>query len=85
MKTTTNADLKLMAYNMRKARTDQELTQQQLAYKSGVNINVIYGYERGMVCPGIRNLVRLADALHISLDEYIGRQVTPRKIPWKRK
>ena len=35
--------------------------------------NALSAYERGRVSPGLRNLWALADALGISIDEYVGR------------
>lgn len=60
---------------MRDNRKEKGLTRKQLAEKSGVSIYCIGYYERGTVEPGLFNLVCLADALEIGLDEYIGRKI----------
>ena len=68
---------------MRKARCEAGIRQTKLAECSGVNAALISDYERGMRYPNVLTLVSLADALGISIDEYIGR--TPPKEPkgWK--
>ena len=60
---------------MRDNRKKKGLTQKQLAKKSGVSISCIQHYEYGNVEPGLFNLVCMADALEIGLDEYIGRKI----------
>ena len=60
---------------MRDNRKEKGLTQKQLAKKSGVSISCIRYYEHGNVEPGLFNLVCMADALEIGLDEYIGRKI----------
>jgi transcriptional regulator with XRE-family HTH domain len=51
---------------------------QKLAEKSGISFWCIYNYEKGKNEPGMHNLIVLADALEISLDEYVGREI-PKK------
>ena len=60
---------------MRQAREDIGLTRPQLAKLSGVSENAIGLYERGEALPGILALVKLADAMEISIDDYIGHEV----------
>lgn len=59
------------------ARKRYGCSRKWLSSKSGVSKNTIYEYETGRHEPGMYNLVRLADTLQISIDEYIGR-----KRPW---
>ena len=65
------------------ARLEAGIRQNKLAECSGVSQGRISDYERGMRYPTIFALIDLADALGISIDEYIGR--TPPKKPkgWK--
>lgn len=63
---------------MRTARQEKGLTMQELADKSGVSMWSIHDYERHNHEPRLYNLVCLADALGVTLDEYIGRE-TPRR------
>lgn len=61
---------------MRKARTDKGWTQLQLARESGVNLISISFYENGKTYPSLLNLISIADALNITIDELIGRKET---------
>lgn len=60
---------------MRKHRERKGLTQRQLAEKAGIPLACILYYEHGKGEPGLFNLVCMADAIGIGLDEYIGREV----------
>lgn len=60
---------------MRKARLDRHLTQTQLAIKANTSIANIHQWEQGKAYPTIINLIPVADALNISLDELVGRAV----------
>lgn len=68
---------------MRAARCEAGIRQNKLAECSSVSAALISDYERGMRYPNVLTLISLADALGISIDEYIGR--TPPKKPkgWK--
>lgn len=63
---------------MRAARQEKGLTMQELADRSGVSMWSIHDYERHNHEPRLYNLVCLAGALGVTLDEYIGRE-TPRQ------
>ena len=57
-----------------KARGTRELTQEQLAQKSGVPAAVISHFETGVrASASADNLVKLADALRVSVDYLLGR------------
>ena len=60
---------------MRQAREDIGLSRPQLAGLSGVSENAIGTYERGESHPGVLALIALADAMEISIDDYIGHDV----------
>ena len=60
---------------MKAARKRQKLYQHELAEASGVSDRNIQNYECGKNVPNALNLIALADALNISIDEYIGRVV----------
>ena len=62
------------AESMRRIRNKRKLSLRQLAQISGVTYSMICRYETGKQDPGLFNLVCLADALGIGLDEYIGRK-----------
>ena len=59
---------------LREARKLRNLTQEQLAEKADVSRVMITRYECGQVIPTVEVLVRLADALHISIDDLLGRK-----------
>lgn len=61
--------------SMRKARNRAKLSAAQLSRISGVPTVTIYALERGTARNGrIDTIELLADALRISIDEYIGRR-----------
>ena len=66
------------ADSMKAARKNRGCSRARLSRKSGVAENTLYEYETGKHEPGIYNLIRLATALEISIDEYIGRRT-----PWQ--
>lgn len=57
---------------MREAREKAEWSLRYLSDVSGVSRSNISQYERGDVTPSIYNLIALADALGLTLDEYVG-------------
>jgi len=60
-------DLKeVMATNLRRARHDRKLTQEELAEKSGLSSRYIGAIERGAVSASVSVLGRIADALSIN-------------------
>lgn len=61
--------------SIRKARLDREYTCAQLAQESGVPAQNIYLWEWGKAYPSVLNLISVADALGITLDELVGRTV----------
>ena len=48
-------------------------TQFSLAQRSGISQGLLSLYERGEKLPGLQNMIRLADALGVTLDELAGR------------
>lgn len=60
---------------MRNARLKQGMTIMELSHKTGINRNVIGRLEKDMYGGNISTIEMLADALHISIDEYIGHEV----------
>ena len=65
-----------LAENLKKRREEYELTQEDLAKKVGIDRVSISRFESGYKVPSLNTTVALADALHISVDELIGRQVS---------
>lgn len=62
--------------NIRKKRLEYDIEQQELAKRIGVSKMMISYYESGMRVPSVANLVGIADALHCSVDELLGRKVS---------
>lgn len=64
---------------MRKAREDADLTLRELGAISGISFNTISRYERGLYQGSINNIEILADALSLTIDEYIGHRKKVKK------
>lgn len=62
--------------HMRAARKAAGLTRSQLSEISGVSPQSIYNCEHDIFSPTLFTVMCLADALKISIDDYIGRKVT---------
>lgn len=61
--------------SIRKARLDKGYSQTKLSIKSGISVSVISYWETGRVFPTLINLIPVADALGVTLDELVGRKV----------
>lgn len=55
--------------NVRQSREAKQLTQEKLAELSGLDPTYISGIERGVRNPGIKNVVRIATALDLTVSE----------------
>nr|DAE73410.1 MAG TPA: hypothetical protein [Caudoviricetes sp.] len=62
--------------NIRNKRLEYDIEQQELAQRIGVNKATICGIETGVKIPSVAVLVRIADILHCSIDELLGRKVS---------
>lgn len=65
-----------LAENLKKRREEYELSQEELAKKVGIDRATISRYEAGYKVPSLYTTVAIADALNISVDELVGRQVS---------
>lgn len=54
-------------------RKEQKIAQNELAQKIGVHANVLGRYERDETTPSIDMVVKIADALGVSLDYLLGK------------
>ncbi len=54
---------------IRRRRRELDLSQEQLAERSGLHRNYISGIENGECNPSLKNIVRLAAALEISVSD----------------
>lgn len=50
-------------------------TLEALSEASDVSVSALCNWERGTVSPTLANLCAVADALHISIDEYVGHKI----------
>lgn len=60
---------------IKKARKDKGWTQAQLAAEAGTTSISISFYETGRMFPSVLNLISIADALGVTLDDLVGRKV----------
>ena len=63
----------------KQARLRKGFSIQELSEKSGVTLNSIYRLENDRNIPLISTVELLADALGMSIDEYVGHRVTNNK------
>ena len=63
-------DNSVFAENLKEIRKYQvRITQEQLADKSGIDLNSIARYETGGTVPGLENAFKLASALGVTLND----------------
>jgi len=61
--------------NLVKLRKQKGWSQERLATESGISYNTLIKLERGGILnPKIETVIKLADALNVSLDELVGRK-----------
>lgn len=71
-------DLKeVMARNLRRARHDMKLTQEELADRAGLSMRYVGAIERGDVSASVTVLGRIADALEIEPGELLKKVGAP--------
>ncbi|MEX0775121.1 MAG: helix-turn-helix transcriptional regulator [Phycisphaeraceae bacterium] len=61
-----------LSKGLRAAREAAALTQQELASRTGIDQSTLAHYERGHRTPSAGNLAKLADALHVTVDQLLG-------------
>lgn len=72
-------DLKeVMARNLRRARHDKKLTQEELADRAGLSMRYVGAIERGDVSASVTVLGQIADALEIDPGDLLKKTSTPR-------
>ena len=75
---------KEMGFRLKKARTDQKLTYEELAEKSGVSSRYIKEIENHGNVPSIEKLGQIIRALHISADPFFYPTVPADNLDYKR-
>ena len=63
---------------LRNVRETRKLSQSELAERTGLQPSAISHFETGKRAPSFENLVRLANALAVSIDYLLGRAEEPR-------
>ncbi len=72
-------DLKeVMARNLRRARHDKKLTQEELADRAGLSMRYVGAIERGDVSASVTVLGQIADALEIEPGELLNKVGAPK-------
>lgn len=62
--------------NIRRKRLEYDLEQQELAGRLNVNKSFICRIEKGQQIPSVKMLNKIADILHCSIDELLGRKAS---------
>lgn len=70
---------------IKEQRTAHGLSQETLAEAMGVSRQAVTKWEADQSAPSSEKLILLAKLFHISLDEMIGNEVTPREVPQDKK
>ena len=72
-------DLKeIMARNLRRARHDKQLTQEELADRAGLSMRYVGAIERGDVSASVTVLGQIADALEIEPGDLLKKATAPK-------
>ena len=71
--------MKTVGQITRENRERKEITRKRLSELSGVSVNVIKDIEHGRCNPRLATVELLADALGLSIDEYVGHRTVKRE------
>lgn len=66
----------MIGENIKNKRLEYDIEQQDLAKRVGVTKAMMCSIETGVKIPSVAVLVRIADILHCSVDELLGRKVS---------
>lgn len=66
----------IVGKNIRAKRLEYDMEQQELAKRAGINKSQLCNVERGRKGISVDALNKIADALHCSVDELLGRSVS---------
>ncbi len=66
----------MIGENIKNKRLEYDIEQQELAKRVGVTKAMMCSIETGVKIPSVAVLVRIADTLHCSVDELLGRKVS---------
>lgn len=62
---------KILAANVRAARERLDLSQEELAYRTGIDRTYVSGIERAVRNPSLKLIVKLADGLKVTPSELL--------------
>ncbi len=62
--------------NIRRKRLEYDIEQRELAQRVGINKTLLCNIEHGRRRPSVDALRKIADTLHCSVDELLGRSVS---------
>ncbi len=62
--------------NIKNKRIEYDIDQQELARRIGVSKTLICTIEKGVKTPSLAVIISIADVLHCSVDELLGRKVS---------
>lgn len=62
-----------IGWNLRRLRSEREITQEDFATDAGIDRGYISGVERGVRNPSVTVLVRIADAIGVDVAELFDR------------
>lgn len=65
--------MKTIAESIKKARKNKGYSQKRLSMRTGIPQTTIANWETGASFPTVINLIPIADALGVTLDELVGR------------
>lgn len=66
----------MIGENIKNKRLEYDIEQQELAKRVGVTKAMMCSIETGVKMPSVAVLVSIADTLHCSVDELLGRKVS---------
>ncbi|MCL2061617.1 MAG: helix-turn-helix domain-containing protein [Firmicutes bacterium] len=66
--------MSIFGENLYLYRTQEKLTQKQLADKLGLSANNIGHWEKGRTEPDIKTIIKLADIFDVTTDDLLGRE-----------
>ncbi|MBO4914648.1 MAG: helix-turn-helix transcriptional regulator, partial [Oscillospiraceae bacterium] len=69
-----------LAENIRKARKERQLTQEQLAEVLGVTAGAVYKWETGLSVPELELIVEMADFFDTSVDILLGYEMKDNRL-----
>lgn len=65
-----------IAESIKKKREEYDIEQQELAHRAGISKSLLSAIEGGTRFPSLPTAIALADTLHCSIDELIGRETS---------